>query len=285
MPYLRSANPSQFQPLAGPGEYGNYQHGANSRSGFIPLAFQVTNPYDKTRALMPHALITHVNPSSFNETFNKKVERFQTRGGWVEQHWGDDLEEISVDASTGAFINLYTGLSSVLRKRTIAWDRYRDLYDLYRNDGSVYDPYGNIVLQGFIMLLYDRGTYLGTFRSFSVEETDDSPFAFKISWTFKVEEIVYQTPINGGLSPRRPAALQSRNQTNANLGDLLTPTTDQTVSQEQLNQQLQASAESQASRAAAAKAFVGNFGVLGLIEAPTQSDSSLAGTPTKLPLK
>lgn len=214
MAYIRSANPSNFQALSKPGP-AIYQHGAQSRRGYVPLAFQVTSPYDKLKALLPHALVAHVNPESFSETFNKKIERIQTRGGFVEQHWGDDLSDISVDQSTGAFINLYTGLSSVLRHRTIAWDRYRDLYDLYRNNASLYDPAGNIVLQGHVMLMYDRGTYLGYFKSFSVEETDTAPFAFKLSWSFKVVEVLYQIPINGGQIPIRSTAFQSQNQVNS----------------------------------------------------------------------
>lgn len=215
MAYIPSANQSNFAPINNPSPP-NYVHGADTRNHYIPLAFQVTSPYDYHKALLPHALIMHVNPSSFAETFNKKLERIQTLGGFVEQHWGDDLSEISGDQSTGAFINLYTGLSSVLRQRTIAWDRYQDLYDLFRNNGSVYDPYGNIVLQGWILLMYDRGTFVGTFRSFSMEETDDSPFAFKLNWSFKVEKIIQQIPQNSIPLTPRSASFQSRNGTTGN---------------------------------------------------------------------
>jgi hypothetical protein len=207
MPYIRSANGSNFRRRELPGVSDEYQHPAATKRGGIPLAFQVSSPFDSRVALLPHALVMHVNPASFSETHTKKVERFQTRGGWVEQHWGDDLSEISCDGSTGAFINLYTGLSSVVRQRTIAWDRYKDLYDLYRHNGSVYDPFGNIVLQGQIQLLYDRGIYQGTFRSFDVEETEDSPFAFKINWEFKVEKVIIAFPTLGveAAFPRPPA--------------------------------------------------------------------------------
>lgn len=218
MPYLRSAGPSTIASDPGTTNHG-YVHGVDVRRQFIPLAFQVTSPFNNRTVLMPHALVMHVNPQSLSETFNKKIERIQTRGGWVEQHWGDELGEISADGTTGAFINLYTGTSSIIRQRTIAWDRYRDLYDLYKNNGSLHDPYGNIVLQGNIMLLYDRGTYLGSFRNFSVEESDDSPFAFKISWSFKVEETILRIPGGDG-PPRRAVAFQSDNQTNAQLGSV-----------------------------------------------------------------
>jgi hypothetical protein len=90
-------------------------------------------------------------------------------------------------------------LTSILRQRTIAWDRFRDLHDLYRNNGSVYDPSGKIVLQGHIMLMYDQGAYSGTFRSFEFEETTDSPFAFKVSWLFKVETTIWHIAPKSGI--------------------------------------------------------------------------------------
>ncbi len=190
---IKSPNPDASEESS-PTNQPKYSHGAESRRGPIPMAFQITSPFDPTQALLPHALVLHVNPSTFNETHTKKIERFMTRGGFVEQHWPDDLDEISADGSTGAFMHLQTGTTSVLRQRTIAWDRFRDLFDLFHNNGSVYDPYGNIVLQGNVMVLFDRGTYIGYFRSFDYEETDDSPFAFKLSWSFKVQQTIMKLP-------------------------------------------------------------------------------------------
>jgi len=190
---IKSPNPDS-QGITAPMRQPPYAHGAVSRRGPIPMAFQVTSPFDPLKALLPHALVMHINPSSMSETHTKKIERIQTKGGFVEQHWPDDLSELSADGSTGAFMNLYTGSTSVLRQRTIAWDRFRDLYDLYHNNGSVYDPYGNIVLQGNIMLMYDRGTYIGYFRSFDFEETEESPFAFRVNWSFKVQQTIVKLP-------------------------------------------------------------------------------------------
>lgn len=184
MPYIKSA--TEDLPANQDG-YAGYTHPAETRKGAIPMAFQITSPFDYQKCLLPHSLVLHVNPSSFNETFTKRIERIQTRGGWVEQHWTDDLTEISAEGSTGAFVNIFTGTSSVLRQKTIAWDRYMDLHDLYRHNGAVYDPSGAIVLQGQVMLMYDRGSYLGKFYTFEMTETDTSPFAFQVSWTFKVE--------------------------------------------------------------------------------------------------
>ncbi len=209
MPRIPSAN-ADFQRVGVPGEETGYVHPAQRRKGPVPLAFQVTSPLNRLRVLMPHALVMHVNPSSLSETHMQKIERFQTRGGWVEQHWGNELTEVSADQTTGAFMNIYTGLTSVLRRQTIAWDRYRDLHDLYKNNGSLIDPAGSIVLQGHVMLMYDRGTFLGTFRTFEVGEADDSPFAFKLSWTFKIEHTILLMANVPGPAVR-PPTFQSQN--------------------------------------------------------------------------
>ena len=189
MPAIRIPSPNEqsFAPPSVPSAETGYTHPAEQRKGSIAMAFQVTSPINRRQVLLPHALVLHVNPSSLQESHLQKIERFQTRGGFVELHWGHDLIDVSADASTGAFMNVFTGLASVVRHRTIAWDRFRDLQDLYLNNGALHDPFGNIVLQGNIMLMYDRGMYLGTFRTFEFEETDDSPFAFKVSWTFKID--------------------------------------------------------------------------------------------------
>lgn len=208
----RIPSPANFQRLEKPDTDPHYPHPATARKGFIPVAFQVTSPFNRRLSLMPHALVMHVNPSSFAESPTKKIEHIQTRGGFVEQHWGDELSEISAEGSTGAFVNIYTGLSSILRQRTIAWDRYRDLLDIYYNNGSVYDPFGNIVLQGNVMLMYDKGTFIGYFTSFSYEETGDSPFTFNLSWSFKVEETIVKLPMNY-MIPSRTPQFQGQNKT------------------------------------------------------------------------
>jgi len=218
MPHIPSAN-QDFKKIQTPSSEDAYVHPAATRGRAIPMAFQVTSPFNRNRLLLPHALVMHVNPSSFEESYVHKIERIQTRGGFVEQHWGSELVQITASGSTGAFMNLYTGLTSVLRQKTIAWDRYRDLYELFCNNASVYDPYGNIVLQGNILLMYDRGNYLGTFRSFDMEETEDSPFAFKINWTFKVEQTLLAMSALSG-NTRNVPNFQSQNVLSGSLSSL-----------------------------------------------------------------
>lgn len=203
MARISSPNPD-FAAVSTPSLDPGYTHPSDSRKGSVPMAFQITSPFNKNLVLLPHALVLHVNPLSLQETHTQKVERIQTEGGFVEQHWQHDLVEISADQSTGAFMNIRTGLTSILRRRTIAWNRFRDLHDLFKNNGSLHNPEGEIVLQGQVMLMYDKGIYLGTFRSFDYEEGADTPFNFTLNWSFKVEETVYS--INANMAMRSPFA-------------------------------------------------------------------------------
>lgn len=210
MPVLRSANPD-FERIEEPTTSPPYPHAADRRRGGIPMAFQITSPFNRRKALLPHALVLHVNPSSLQQNWEKKIERTRTRGGHVEWHWWDNLTDLSAEGSTGAFINIQTGLSSALRHKTIAWDRYRSLLDLFYHNGAVYDPYGSIVLQGQVMLMFDRGVYLGTFRSFSSQDTESSPYMFQLSWSFKVEEAIVKVPRNYKIHSPRVPSLQTQN--------------------------------------------------------------------------
>jgi hypothetical protein len=62
------------------------------------------------------------------------------------------------------------------------------------------------------MLMYDRGTYLGYFKSFEVEETADSPFAFHMSWTFRVQEVLLKIPDNLARPSISQVSFQAQNQ-------------------------------------------------------------------------
>ena len=211
-----------------------------------PILFQVTNVSDNSPA-WPYALATHVNPSQFSEKFTKSKNVVMTRGGFVEFIWPDNLDSLSADSSTGAFIGPGTGLSSDSanpsaivngrlgglkgRRHTLAWERFADLLDLFRNNGHVYNSNGQPVLRGRVVCMYDRGIYTGYFTSFSVEETGDQPFMFKFDWEFQVLTTDYLFPIQ--LSPlarstNRQTA-NSENPSNADIEALFKPSSGSNI--------------------------------------------------------
>lgn len=166
-----------------------------------PFLFTVTEPnsnlplYDVTLAL-------HVNPNSVEERMIKTKSVSMTYGGYVEFMWPDEFDTISCSGSTGAFITPSKGLSShrsdsnepYARSKSQAYERYQDFLDLFHNNGIIYDSKGVPAIRGRVMMIYERGVFLGHFTSFSVTEEEEKPFQFDLSWEFKVERSVYKFP-------------------------------------------------------------------------------------------
>lgn len=177
--------------------------------GKRPVVFDILGPDKVTSLLGDLKLVLHVNPSSMQFSHQKVIERTQTLGGFVETHWGDSPAEVSLQLATGGFIRLYTGLSNITgpgpsnsdirptnmqatdvggtRRDTIAYDKYLDLLAMFKNNGAIYDTYGNIALQGQILMLFDGGMWWGYFTTFSVEETAEQPYQFALTANFIVE--------------------------------------------------------------------------------------------------
>lgn len=206
-------------------------------SGKRPVVFDVYSP-DRSRSLLPDNLkmVLHVNPSSMRWSYTNHIERTQTMGGFIEAHWGQQPSEISVEAATGGFVRLYSGLSNTTgvtpssdqinpknmvptsiggtRRDSIAYDKYLDLLALYYFNGAIYDTYGNIAQQGQILMSYDGGAWWGWFTTFSVEETSEKPYQFQLTFGFSVEREQHrlrgvpvpepQAPMDGGVPSRTP---------------------------------------------------------------------------------
>jgi hypothetical protein len=201
-----------------------------------PVLFQVTDPTGSP--LWPYLLALHVNPRQFDERMQKSKSVTMTYGGFVEFHWPDELGSLSATASTGAFFGPNTGLTSGSdgkgdnllgsdtrigasgRQHTMAWERQEDLLDLFRNNGLVFNGFGEPVLRGQVMCIYDRGIFRGLFTTFSVKENDEKAFSFELDWEFKVEATVYIFPASAtNLSQPRTNASRITDQRQYDLAD------------------------------------------------------------------
>jgi hypothetical protein len=156
----------------------------------VPVLFQVLSP-DKETLLLPEAMYLHVNPSSLDFSYSKNIARSETRGGFLEQHFGDELTTISADQSTGAFVNTETGLAVTRRRETAAWRKAEQLISIFKSNGSVYDDLGNVRFRGRIRLMFAGGIYDGYFTSFDISESAEEPFSHSLSWDFTVEQERY----------------------------------------------------------------------------------------------
>jgi len=184
-----------FQPLMELGDDPDY---GNLRRGHRPVIFDVVKASDRQTSLLPEGLklVMHVNPRSMQFSYAKQTERTQTRGGFVEFHWGDAAEDISFTAATGGFMRLYSGLSNITggsgtqgRRQTIAYDKYLDLLSLFHNNGAIYDSLGNMVVQGKVKMTFDGGVHIGWFDGqFTVTESAQKPYMFELSGRFIIDE-------------------------------------------------------------------------------------------------
>lgn len=173
---------------------GAFSSPTDTAGGKRPVIFDILGP-DYATSILPEdmRMVLHVNPQTMQLKYVRQVERIQTWGGWVEEHWGDAVNEISFDMASGGFMRLFSGLSNISnpayggsRRQTIAYDKYLDMLALFYNNGAVYDSNGTIVLQGIIKITYDGGVYLGWFNDMPVTESADKPYQFTFTTTFTV---------------------------------------------------------------------------------------------------
>lgn len=170
--------------------------------GKRPVVFDILGADRETSVLPEDLLIVfHVNPNTMKLSYQKNIVRIQTKGGYVEQHWGDSVEEINFDFATGGFMRMTSGLSNKTgtgllvteqarkgRRETIAYDSYLDMLALFKNNGAVYDARGNIASQGYVKVTFDGGVYIGWFNTFSVSEEVSKPFQFALTSTFQIDQ-------------------------------------------------------------------------------------------------
>lgn len=139
-----------------------------------------------------------VPPSSLDISMNKIITRTMTRGGWMEEHWGDSLSDISAQQSTAGFLwegeGGGGGLTRINAKKTFAYSNFKLLFEMYRNNGLGYDLDGNVVENGRVRIVYDNMDIYGYFTDFNVDETADTPYRFNLRWSFKVQEMLVSIP-------------------------------------------------------------------------------------------
>lgn len=158
----------------------------SENKGVYPVLFQVISP-DGITPLLPKAMYLHVNPRNMSLSYSKQIERIQTRGGWVEQHWGDQLAAMTISVATGGFLNVNAGYTTALRRETVSYDLFENLVNLFHSNGSVYDDRGAVIFKGFIRMSYSGGVYDGHFTSLSIVEGAEAPFMFTADLSFTIE--------------------------------------------------------------------------------------------------
>jgi hypothetical protein len=175
-------------------------------------------------------MILTVNPSTVNVNLSKIVGRTQSMVGWIEDHWGEELDTITFQGSTAAFIyspfiptnqNIYsvqimsylnasdsiTGLTNVAptdnrplftglagginRQNSISYQEFKKIIQIMNGNGAVFDNMGFVSQRVYVQMSYDYASYRGYFVSIDTTEDSASPYKFTYTITFKSEKTIY----------------------------------------------------------------------------------------------
>lgn len=170
-----------------------------------------------------------INPSTLNINMSKIINRTQAMTGWIEEHWGEELDTLTFQGYSAAFVSggLYTtydagklapqttaantagynlpqaGLTSTENRRnSLSYNNMRAMVNLFSTNGIVYDPYGFVAKRYYIQLTYDFASYRGYFESFDITEESSNPFRFNYTVTFKVEKTMFRLGTKKWDSPK-----------------------------------------------------------------------------------
>jgi len=154
----------------------------------LPIGFAVVarEPIFGNVVTIP-ALIVDAIISQLSFSYRTKKTTVKTLAGFIEFHWGDDLDVITANGVTAAFVGA-NGLESSNRESTRGYEDFKTILKLYKTNASFYDDQGRITRRGSISFIHDVGLYTGYFTSFSYSEDDKDPFRFKLNFEFKVEK-------------------------------------------------------------------------------------------------
>jgi len=165
--------------------------------------------YNPDISLFTKPIYLYTNPNKIDFSYKQKITRTKTRAGWVEEYWGEEIDNIKAEGVTGGFFTISGGYTVNIFKAytetldidekliskgeiSAAYEAFKRLLYVYRNNGSLSNRYddsgeafGAFTDYSPIIFSFDNYNYYGYFEEFSVDYSDDKPFMFTYSFSFK----------------------------------------------------------------------------------------------------
>lgn len=164
--------------------------------------------HDEQGGIVVPAMYLLINPANLSIKSSQTIARTETRGAWVEEVWGQNLDDISCSGVTAAFVtkrglvaarlDSCTPVGGVEGKPwdydgvpdTEAYQNMESLIAIYRNNGEAYYSDGSVIRIGSVWIVYDGGIHQGYFTNFNVNEEGSKPYAFSFDFSFKVTKTI-----------------------------------------------------------------------------------------------
>ena len=168
-----------------------------------------------------YAFTMFVNPKNLKVNLpNKTVVPARTLGGWRLQHWYPEIGSLS---ATGIIGNMLERFNRDL-KDSAAWNGFKKLMGIYRNNGLPYVGNGAGTNRGSAqrifypnaVCIYDKIRYQGYFETLNYEESEDTPhtvtydFSFKFLSMVNVDDISSDSQDASAISSIKPTSIDSR---------------------------------------------------------------------------
>lgn len=167
----------------------------------------------------------NMSPESLTINSVKVVNRYQTIASWVEEHWGDELDQVSFSGKSLGLVVQSDGVKYLAvdtRVGSPAYQELRSVVNMYQANGlvlqgaSVTDPTranrefytpnsrepvrrilshprtGMVQERLYVRITFDFVQCIGYFESFELVEDADSPYLMSYSVNFRSEMTTYQ---------------------------------------------------------------------------------------------
>lgn len=166
-------------------------------------------------------LLLLVNPQTFSVNPEVLITDDMGRDGPIVENFGFGQDVIEASGRVAAFYAMDVndangpGLTRTARHYSISHQNLMSLWLLYRSNGGLYmedfHETGTIratrlSVVGSVYIYYDENLYIGSFNTFSMSESADSPFSMEYSFNFNVR---HWFPM--GRSAHQPAPPPRRN--------------------------------------------------------------------------
>ncbi len=144
-----------------------------------------------------------INPINLNIGYTHIRTEVRTKGGFAVFYWGQEIDNVSASGRTAMFYgDDYTterGITIKYRKQTEAFENFRSLFEMYKNNGKFYQQnLTRIESVGTVTMTFMSKEYEGYFESFSVKEIAEQPFTLEYDFTFKVMKTIGDNVISDG---------------------------------------------------------------------------------------
>lgn len=177
-----------------------------AKSNKVPVIWRIVGIPDP-----PPELTMLLNPGNLDTSYTHLVNETRTLGGFLQEYWGEQLTSLSASGRSAMFYGT-GGISNKESKLSTAYENFKRLVNIYRNNGKSYQPvhrtaaqYRNpnrITAVGTVIMTYHEKEYEGFFDSFSIRELAERPFYFEYDLSFRVTRVLGDLVVESGTFTR-----------------------------------------------------------------------------------